>query len=83
MTYLTYGPAPTSHYRVVCAPGDSALTSPLARTGTITALRHRAATASRAVLRFGVCIALFAAAASAAFGIRLLAFAAGRWGGLF
>jgi hypothetical protein len=83
MTYLTYGPAPTSHYRVVCAPGDSPLASPLARTATITVLRHRAASASRALLRFGLCIALFAAAASAALGVRLAAFAFGRWGGLF
>jgi hypothetical protein len=29
MTYITYGPSPTSHFRITGTPGDSLLASPL------------------------------------------------------
>ena len=83
MIYTTYGPAPTSHLRVVRTPDDPLLASPLPRAGTHASLRRHAGAATRTALRIAGIVALALVAVSAAFAVRFAVYAAGHAGGLF
>jgi hypothetical protein len=77
MSYITYGPSPTSHYRIVGTPADRLLTSPL----DATPAPARRATA-RAVLGAASWVAIVLVAASAALALRLVIYALGHTLGL-
>ena len=83
MSYITYGPSPTSHYRIVRTPADPLLTSPLDRPDGATSLRRRAASASRATLSIAAWGAIMLAAAAVALALRVAVHAAGHSSGLF
>jgi hypothetical protein len=82
MTYLTYGPSPTSHYRIVCTPGDSLFASPL-DCATDAASRCRARATSRAALRTATLVAIVPGVAAAALALRISVYAVAHSGVLF
>jgi hypothetical protein len=82
MTYLTYGPAPTSHYRIAGAPGEPLLATPLdrERRGFGRQVRFLSRTAMRVTSVAGIVLIVGAAAMVLRIAIY---YALGRHSGLF
>jgi hypothetical protein len=84
MTYLTYGPAPTSHYRIVGSPGDSLLATPLdGERRSLAAFGSTVRSISRGAFHVARVVAIALAVGAAAMAVRVGAYYLGHQGGLF
>ena len=80
MINITYGPAPTSHYRIVQSPTDFLFASPLDPPPVARAEPRRKL---RSLARFAIVAGALLALAGGAFAVRIAVYLAGREAGWF